>query len=271
MRTTYHLPRGMRFTKLEERKQFYEREFEIEKVKKWFAGRENTVFAIIIGRHTGIYPQEFKKIKKDIVLIDEYKNLGEVKEYLLQYLPEGAYYDRNVYESREACRTCGKSYRECWNCKGFVGQELAFDVDPENISCPYHGDVEEKMKQHQGLSFCMYEFKAVKKQTALLHQELKKRFSKIRIVYSGRGFHLHVLDKEATVLGKREREKLAQKLSKKFAIDEWVTSGEMRLIRLPYSLHGMVSRICIPLEIQEVENFNFRKQRKCIPKFISTS
>ncbi|MEM1515053.1 MAG: hypothetical protein QXH24_03270 [Candidatus Bathyarchaeia archaeon] len=34
------------------------------------------------------------------------------------------------------------------------------------------------------------------------------------------------------------------------------TSGGMRLIRLPYSLHGMVSRIVMLISISELEGFN---------------
>jgi DNA primase catalytic subunit len=55
---------------------------------------------------------------------------------------------------------------------------------------------------------------------------------------------------------------------KGFGIDTWVTEGEMRLIRLPYSLHGMVSRIAIPLDKKEIERFNPILDEKCIPKFL---
>ncbi|MEJ2241047.1 MAG: hypothetical protein P8Y18_02750 [Candidatus Bathyarchaeota archaeon] len=51
-------------------------------------------------------------------------------------------------------------------------------------------------------------------------------------------------------------------------IDKWVTSGSMRLIRLPYSLHGMVSRIVTPLKISELEDFDPLKDKRTIPKFL---
>jgi DNA primase catalytic subunit len=57
--------------------------------------------------------------------------------------------------------------------------------------------------------------------------------------------------------------------AKGFGIDEWVTAGEMRLIRLPYSLHGLVSRIVLPLKKSELERLNPVSDVRCIPKFLS--
>jgi hypothetical protein len=55
----YRLPSGMRYATLEERKIFYEREFDLAGVRTWLR-RKNTVFAVIIGRHTGVYPGSIK-------------------------------------------------------------------------------------------------------------------------------------------------------------------------------------------------------------------
>lgn len=49
----------MRYATLEERKIFYEREFDLAGVRTWLR-RKNTVFAVIIGRHTGVYPGSIK-------------------------------------------------------------------------------------------------------------------------------------------------------------------------------------------------------------------
>lgn len=262
------MPRGMRFSSLEDRRSFYAREFSTKKVAKWLGGRQNTVFALIVGRHTGIYPPEYEKIKKNTVVVDNCKDLEDLREYILQYLPEGVYYDRNLYEDINACEKCGKSYRDCWDCEGFLGQELAFDVDPENIRCPWHGSVREKMKRGQGLSFCMHEFNAAKRQALALYRELEKEYEKLKVVYSGRGFHIHVGDERARGMGRKERKKVARKMMMRYAIDEWVTSGEMRLIRLPYSLNGLVSRICLPLKYDEVARFDPRKDKRCRPGFL---
>lgn len=211
----------------------------------------------MIARHTGIYPKEYRKIRNQVIVLDEYNDLTELRDYLLQYLPEGAYYDRNLYAEPGS--------------KQKIGQELAFDLDPENINCPYHGDIEKKMRKNQGLSFCMYEYKAIRRYTAQLYQELKENYTDLRIVYSGRGFHIHIMDKETNFLSTKERKKIAQQIGKRYPIDEWVTQGETRLIRLPHSLHGMVSRICTQLESSEVPDFDFRTDPRCIPQYLKAT
>jgi DNA primase catalytic subunit len=245
----------MRYSTLEERRQFYTTEFDVAKVAQWLEKCMGRVkFAVIIGRHTKIYPEKYRKDADTTIIIDEYKSLGEVREQIVEFLPESAYYDRNVY---------GDNDRK-------AGQELAFDLDPENVTCPIHGSLADKMKRHQGLSFCALELNMVKEQAVSLCEYLEKEFSNMRIVYSGRGFHIHVFDPEAYVLSDKKRRELAQTVKKKgFGIDEWVTAGDMRLIRLPYSLHGLVSRIVVPVEKSELERFNPVRDERSIPKFLS--
>ena len=268
-RKRYRFPKGMRPSTLEERRAFYTEEFDLNAVEQWFKSinREiqRTAFAVIPGRHSDIFLPEYAGIKNKAVIIDDHKGLKDVLDYILQYLPEGVYYDRNVYESLDACEECGKSYKDCWNCSNFLGQELSFDVDPENVHCPYHGSVKEKMERGEGLSFCMLEFRKVRRLAYELCCELKTEFEKLRVVFSGRGFHIHVLDEKALKLTREERDELAKKYSR-YAIDPWVTNGEMRLIRLPYSLNGLVSRICVPIKANEILSFDPRKM--AIPSFL---
>jgi DNA primase catalytic subunit len=250
----YYLPEGMRYATLEERKEFYTAEFNLVKVAEWFGERMGNVkFAVIMGRHTRIYPEKYREDADTTIIIDEYHGLNDVRDQILEFLPEAAYYDRNVYDEN--------------NRK--TGQELAFDLDPENITCPIHGSLADKMKRHQGLSFCTLELQMVKEQAINLYEYLENEFSELRIVYSGRGFHIHVFDPEAYALSDAERRKLARTVKAKgFGVDEWVTVGEMRLIRLPYSLHGLVSRIVLPLKKSELERFNPVSDVRCIPKFL---
>jgi DNA primase catalytic subunit len=250
----YILPEGMRPASLVERRQFYISEFDLEKVAAWFKGEtEKTKFAVIIGRHTKIFPAEFQEDAETTIIIDEYANLEDVQKQIIEFLPEAAYYDRNVYDENDHV----------------LSQELAFDLDPENIVCPVHGTLADKMKRGQGLGFCNTELTMVKEQAIGLYEYLEKQFTKMCIVYSGRGFHVHVFDKEAYSLSTVERTEIADDVkSKGFDIDKWVTAGEMHLIRLPYSLNGMVSRIAIPIEKNEVEKFNPILDEKCIPSFL---
>lgn len=77
--------------------------------------------------------------------------------------PEGICYDRNIYG----------------DCGEVLAQELAFDLDPENITCLVHGTLADKMSRHQGFSFYELEFEMVKDQTSELYEHLKKQFSKL--------------------------------------------------------------------------------------------
>jgi DNA primase catalytic subunit len=250
----YYFPIGMNYSTLEERKKFYTQEFSLQMVAEWFeCGLSKTKFAVIIGRHTKIFPEKYKEDASTTIIIDDYKNLEDVRQQVLEFLPEAVYYDRNIYDINDHK----------------VGQELAFDLDPENITCPIHGSLADKMKRRQGLSFCEIELEMVKQEAIGLYVFLEKRFFDLRVVYSGRGFHLHVLDPKAYNLTAEERLTLAHQVKKAgFHIDDWVTSGEFRLIRLPHSLNGLVSRIVLPLKKDELESFDALHDKRCLPKFL---
>jgi DNA primase catalytic subunit len=253
----YYLPAGMRCTSLQERERFYNSEFNLEKVAQWFVKEQGKVkFAVIIGRHTKIFPEKYKEDASTTIIIDEYSNLEDLRAQILEFLPEAVYYDRNVYGENDVK----------------LGQELAFDIDPENITCPIHGSLADKMKRRQGLSFCELELQMARREAMWLFDFLEDRFSSVRGVYSGRGFHLHVFDKTAYMLSQKERQELAEQVKKEgFHIDEWVTAGEMRLIRLPYSLNGLVSRIVLPLTKVELQTFDPIHDKRVLPSFLDKS
>jgi len=250
----YYFPKGMRLATLEERLRFYTEEFKLDNVVDWLMERTDKVhFGVIMGRHTKIYPKEYAEDASTTIIIDEYEDMEDVRRQIIEFAPEAVYYDRNVYN-------------ECGNV---IGQELAFDLDPENITCPIHGSLEDKMRRNQGLSFCELEFQMVKDETFRLYEYLEKRFSLLKIVYSGRGFHIHVFDHDAYELKMAEREIIAGDVKAKgFHIDKWVTVGDMRLIRLPYTLNGLVSRIVTPLDKMELERFDPISDQRCMPNFL---
>jgi DNA primase catalytic subunit len=254
----YILPQGMRYASLAEREIFYRKEFDLKLVEEWLKplkSRGRIAFAVIMGRHTHIFREEYVEDAETTIIIDKYKSLEDLKTQILEFLPESVYYDRNLY---------GKDWV-------ILGQELAFDLDPENLTCPVHGSLEDKMRRRQGLGFCEIELEMVKEEAARLYERLEKQFSDLRIVYSGRGFHIHVFDEETLGWSRRKRGRLAKQLKVEgFLIDEWVTSGGMRLIRLPYSLHGMVSRIVLPITIGELSNFNPITDKRCLPRFLTS-
>lgn len=214
-------------------------------------------YALILGRHSGIYPRRFRHLKNVPLVVDDVPDVAGLRPYLLRYLPEGVYYDRNVYAPIGEGRTPDIDYVHAWRSRLFRGQELAFDLDPENVDCPIHGDIAEKMRRHQGLSFCDWEFEEIRRQAAALLDDLSRRWKRLTVVFSGRGFHIHVFDEAAFHLSRKQRGEIARTVARRFPIDEWVTSGEMRLIRLPYSLHGMVSRIVVPVPRAKLERFRY--------------
>jgi len=256
-----NLPFSMRESSLKERKEFYE-DFIIAKSRNWI-GRD-VVYAMILGKHTNIFLDKYKEDKNKPLIIDNYSSLEEVKDKFLCFLPEGVYYDRNYYKDLSLCHTY--DLKKAWNWHNFDGQELAFDLDPENVNCPVHGNLQKRMKEGRGLSFCRKAFELTKNNTIHLYENLTSTFTDIRIVFSGRGFHIHVFDDSARTLDKKERIELANRY-KKYGIDKWITTGEMRLIRLPFSLNAISSRIAIPLKKSEIKDFN--PETKALPDFIT--
>ena len=258
----------MRTSSIEERKEFYSREFSLAKLRDLIKGWQSPiVFAAVIGRHTGLAPRKYRRERARTIVIDEYESLSELKNYLIDFRPESAYYDRNIYPDWDQARRFTNDPAQLGRA---YGQELVFDIDPENYTCPIHGTLEEKMQNHQGLSFCRFEFQLAQQEAAQLLEVLSKRFSHISVVYSGRGFHVHITDEETVFWSRKKRLELVRTLTKKgFVLDEWVPSGGMRLIRLPYSLNGLVSRIAIPVAQNRLEVFDPIVDERALPKFLS--
>lgn len=258
----------MRITLLDERRQFYSHEFSLARLRDWFKGWQSPiVYAAVIGRHTRLAPRKYRREHARTIVIDEYESLSEVKNYLIDFRPESAYYDRNIYTDWNQARRFANDPAELGRA---YGQELVFDIDPENFTCPIHGTLEEKMRNRQGLSFCRYEFQLAQQEAAQLLELLSKRFSHISVVYSGRGFHIHITDEDTLFWNRKKRLALVRTLTKKgFLMDEWVPTGGMRLIRLPYSLNGLVSRIAVPVGQNQLGVFDPIVDERALPKFLS--
>ena len=258
----------MRIASLSERREFYSNEFSLAKIRNWFRGWHSPiVFAVIIGRHTSIAPRKYLRERARTIVIDEYEGLSEINDYLIDFRPESVYYDRNVYKDWDQARHVGNDIARLGRA---FGQELVLDVDPENFTCPIHGTLEDKMRKYQGLSFCRLEFQLARQEAVQLVDILSGRFSQISVVYSGRGFHIYIVDKATIFWNRKKRLALVRSLTTKgFVMDEWVPTGGMRLIRLPYSLNGLVSRVAIPLRESELGVFDPLTDVRTTPKFLS--
>lgn len=243
---------------LKERKDFYENEFDIKKVKSWLnkLPYRPQFFVVDLGSETKII--KYKSKLKKLIFFKPYLSLSKLKEKLIKYLPEDVYYDRNIYKDPYKCLN-NFNFNNAPLTTNYLGQELAFDVDPENIKCPSCG-------KKAFPKFCQVCLKMSIENGFKLYKALKKQFNNVKIVYSGRGCHVHVLDKKAYKLSLKQRDNLNNKFMH-LAIDPWVSYGRIRLIRMPYSLNSLASRIVTPLKIKEIKEFNPSK-RKFMPRFL---
>jgi DNA primase catalytic subunit len=263
-------PHGMRLSTLADRKEFYKDEFDIRAVSRWIGDRRGAMkFAMILGRRSGIVDPRHAKDKNNVVIIDDWNRASDVRSYAVDYLPEGLYYDRNRYRDVSKCADCVSKQSTCFGCDNFIGQQLAFDLDPENVDCPYHGHIGEKMQRNRIIAFCMIEFKSVRRQAVRLAAELRGEYEDVSIVFSGRGFHVVVDDEAAYALSKKQRTDLARRIGRRYDIDEWVTAGESRLMRLPFSLNALVSRKCMIIkEERDLVGFDPRTSKLVLPEFV---
>src|SRR5207244_12594322 len=89
----------MRISSRGERREFYSHEFSLTRIRDWFrVWRSPIVFAVVIGRHTGISSMKYRRERGRTIVIDEYESLSEMRNYLSDVMPESATCDRNGYE-----------------------------------------------------------------------------------------------------------------------------------------------------------------------------
>ena len=257
------LPEGMRIPSLSERAWFYSHIFDPDESKDFLKIYPSPVYAIDIGNESGIYLPTFAKYINKLVYISKYDS---IKEKLSKYAPEDVYYSRNIVKDPKVCALCEKHSTDCPDCVNLAMQELAFDIDSENIKC----SICKKDKKKSIYSFCAHQLRDSKQWAIRLYNYLveEKKYRDVRIVYSGRGYHLHVLDKDAYSLSPDARKNMAESLKRKgYPIDAWVTSGNIDLIRLPGSLHGLVNRIVKEIKKEEIEQFDPIDSKEVIPPY----
>ena len=228
-----------RASSLNERKEFYEKEFNVNKIKNWFKSngmRIPQLCAVDAGTETGIIAD--KKLKNELLYFPFRNLIKKIK----RYVPEDVYYCRNIYENPDKILRTMKF-------GNWKKQEIVFDIDADNIKC--------KCTKGKVCDKCI---NIALTWTKKMSKRLKKYFNKIKIVYSGRGFHIHIFDKSAFSLSFKKREEVVRKFSN-FPIDPWVSMGYIDLIRMPYSLNGLVSRKVIPIN----EKFD---RKSAIPRFL---
>ena len=237
---------NVRPSTLSEREAFYRR-FSARKAFAWARSiAPHPVFAVNLGWYTGLVKPGLERyLKRGIRTIYLYgvNSPKELRRKLLRYLPESVYYWRNVVSDADLCRGCALKFNRevplCFHCPNFLGQELMFDIDPVR-----HGE-------RYGYS----DFLRARFATLRLVDALLERFSKVSVVFSGRGFHIHVGDPDAFCLSPLTRRRVAEELGDPL-LDIPVTYGSVSLARLPYTLNALVNAVAVPVNIKKLDKFD---------------
>lgn len=231
----------MRPSTLAERRKFYE-ELHVTAILQWLKVKPQ-FYAFDLGYDSGISTAPSKALR----IIGPNITLQELQKKALKYLPEDIYYDTTQYKDPAKC--LGKTFSA--DPENIISKELVFDVDAKSIQC------ECKECCERCIRICL------RKAEELKHWiQTSYHYENVRIVYSGKGAHVHVNDPAARTLTPEQRKKIAQDC-KDFAIDPWVTTTK-RLIRLPYTLHGEISRVCLP-----VKDVNTFRPELAVPRFMT--
>jgi DNA primase catalytic subunit len=214
------------------------------------------ILAVDIGSKTKI--NKFPEKKVLLIMLPPGLTPEEIKNKFIHYLPEGAYYDRNIYKNAVEFYE-RKNFMKFWTDENYAGQEFCFDVDAENISKASPENTEEYTKV----------LKEAAQKSLELAEALRQQhgFNRISFVYSGRGFHVKIHDKDTETFSFKERTAINDTVDQ-FPIDRWVSGGHSKLMRLPFSLHGVVSRIATILRESEMDSFDPSTDERVIPKFL---
>ncbi|MDY6774229.1 MAG: hypothetical protein SVS85_03430 [Candidatus Nanohaloarchaea archaeon] len=251
----FDFPGDMRPSKVDEREEFYSSRFPSEELEEKMERWDRFVPVIDVGSETTLYRPRFKEHKGKLVHITDFENLEDLRRKIVDYAPEDLYYVTTI-EKVDRVETNPE-------------EELVFDLDPENVECD---NCRRKKKYLEGkaeeYTFCRDCFAEVAEETRYLYAFLENHFSQLELVYSGRGFHIHVEDDEAFAMDREDRNELAGKVAKEFPIDPEVTAGDKDLIRLPGSLHGLVSKVVTPVEPSELSDPDRILDAVGVPEFV---
>ncbi|MDY6761454.1 MAG: DNA primase small subunit domain-containing protein [Candidatus Nanohaloarchaea archaeon] len=253
----FDFPDGLRPATVEERREFYRSSFPRAEIQAKMDRWDRFVPVIDVGSDTTRYRPRFRDYKGKLVRITDYDGVEDLATKIVEYAPEDLYYVTTI-EKEDRVETNPE-------------RELVFDLDPENVDC------EECRRRKKYLddtaaayTFCNECFADAARETRQLHAFLENHFSDLQLVYSGRGFHIHVADDEAFRMDREDRRELAGKVAKEFPVDTAVTAGEKNLLRLPGSLHGLVSKVVTSLEPDDLLEPDHILTSVGTPEFLAT-
>ncbi|MDK2870406.1 MAG: primase small subunit [Pyrococcus sp.] len=168
----------MREVTKEERIEFYSKEWSAKKIPKFIVDTlESREFGF---DHNGEGPSDRK---------NQYSDIRDLEDYIRVTSPYAVYSSVAFYENPR-------------EMEGWRGAELVFDIDAKDLPL--------KRCNHEPgtvCPICLEDAKELAKDTLIILRE-ELGFENIHIVYSGRGYHIRVLDEWALRLDFKSRERL---------------------------------------------------------------
>ena len=168
-----------------ERARYYRKEWSARKLPKFIVETlENREFGF---DHTGEGPSDRKNVFLDV---------RDLEDYVKTTAPYAVYSSVALYENPR-------------EMEGWLGAELVFDIDAKDLPlrrCQHlheHGKV---------CPICLEDAKELARDTLIVLKE-DFGFEKVHVIYSGRGYHIRVLDEWAMDLDGKAREKVLSYIS----------------------------------------------------------
>ncbi len=253
----FDFPDGMRPATVDERERFYREAFPADQVRRRMERWDPFIPVVDVGTESTRYRPRLREYKGKLVRLTDWDDMDDLREKIVSYAPEDLYYVTTV-EREDRIETNPE-------------QELVFDLDPENLSCRRcdmkRRRLDSPAKDHV---FCTDCFADLARETKQLFAFLHNHFDDLELVHSGRGFHIHVMDDAAFLMDREDRNELAGKVASEFPIDQDVTAGDIDLVRLPGSLHGLVSRTATVLDPGDLDDPDRILDRLSLPGFLDT-
>lgn len=199
----------------EERELYYKGEWKAEMIPEFILKElEKREFGF---DHTGEGPSDRKNVFADV---------RDLEDYIKATSPYAVY-------------TSVALYREPAEMEGWLGAELVFDIDAKDLP------LRRCMDRHpsgQVCPICLEDAKELAKDTLVVLKE-DFGFENVHVVYSGRGYHIRVLDEWALRLDSKARERILAYISAAEELDYrrdiksnliMLSSGYYRVFRLRF-------------------------------------
>ncbi|AFK21865.1 DNA primase catalytic subunit PriS [Pyrococcus sp. ST04] len=162
----------------EERSEFYKKEWSSRDIPRFIVDTlEMREFGF---DHTGEGPSDRK---------NQYHDIRDLEDYIRATSPYAVYSSVALYE-RPA------------EMEGWIGAEVVFDIDAKDLPL--------KRCDHEPgtvCPICLNDAKELAKDTLIILKE-ELGFNDVHVIYSGRGFHIRVLDEWALKLDSKARERI---------------------------------------------------------------